>query len=96
MSLSHRDHSWVPYISWIEMPEGILDKLRTKHNVAEYEVREAFQNTREVQAVVETDEDDNERIVIKGCTYKGRRLIGILYPMDDQGGWRIATCMDTD
>ena len=70
------------------------DKIATKHNVAEYEVQEAFQAPARLDKAVWDWSEEHRcwRLLVVGTTYAGRTVEGSLYPVvSDPETWWLGT-----
>ncbi|MGH3901194.1 MAG: hypothetical protein ACRDTA_23685 [Pseudonocardiaceae bacterium] len=90
----------VAYIAELLPPSAeLIDKIHRKHSVTLDEVREAV-----ILADVESsvwdwhpDPARGWRLLVTAKTYVGRRLLVVLYPVDEAAGtWRLGTAMDDD
>ena len=81
------------YIAKVDIPPSVAAKIREKHGVEPYEVREAVVLT-VVSARWHLDPERGWRLLVIGSTYVGRSLNVVLYPVDiADGRWRLATAM---
>ncbi len=90
----------VAYIAELLPPSAeLIDKLHRKHGVTLDEVREAVILTDVESSVWDWDDDPARgwRLLVTATTYAGRRLLVVLYPVDeDEGTWRLGTAMQDD
>lgn len=78
----------------------MVEKLLNKHDgITIEEVREAVLLTEVERSSWDWDEDPSRgwRLLIIGHTALGRRLLVVLYPVDEHDGvWRLGTAMRRD
>lgn len=76
----------------IDIDPGLAAKVRAKHNVMSWEVREAVVMTPVVRAAWDHDPDRGSRLLVVGITAAGRRLKVVLAPIDEgEGHWSLRT-----
>lgn len=87
----------VAYIAELVPPSpALVDKIHSKHNVTMDEVREAVILTDVEWSGWHWDPDPSRgwRLLVIGLTYADRRLLVVLYPVDQLDGiWRLGTAM---
>lgn len=90
----------VAYIAELLPPSvALVDKINQKHGVTLAEVREAVILTEVESSVWDWDDDPARgwRLLVTATTYVGRRLLVVLYPVDEaEGIWRLGTAMGDD
>jgi hypothetical protein len=90
----------VAYIAELLPPSAeLIDKIHCKHSVTLDEVREAVILTDVESSVWDWHADPARgwRLLVTAKTYVGRRLLVVLYPVDEaEGMWRLGTAMDDD
>lgn len=79
------------YIAEVRISPNVRDKIMTKHNISEHEIREAFQvPARLLSARWDWSEEQLcWRLLVVGVTYTHRTIKGVLYPtiIDDEIWW---------
>lgn len=88
----------VAYVAQVQDPSAeLIDKLLIKHDgITLDEVREAVVLTDVERSVWDWDDDPFRgwRLLIVGRTALGRKLLVVLYPVDEGDGlWRLGTAM---
>ena len=90
----------VAYIAELLPPSAeLIDKIHGKHDVTLDEIREAVILTHVESSVWDWHPDPARgwRLLVTANTYLGRRLLVVLYPVDEaEGIWRLGTAMDDD
>ncbi|HEV7828160.1 MAG TPA: hypothetical protein VGP04_04770 [Pseudonocardiaceae bacterium] len=90
----------VAYIAELLPPSAeLIDKIHRKHDVTLDEIREAVILTDVESSVWDWHSDPARgwRLLVTAKTYVGRRLLVVLYPVDEaEGMWRLGTAMDDD
>ncbi len=90
----------VAYIAELLSPTpSLIDKIHRKHGVTFAEVREAVILTDVVSSAWDWDSDPARgwRLIVIGTTYAKRRLLVVLYPVDEiDGTWRLGTAVPDD
>ena len=77
----------------VEITPGINATVNSKHRVTADEVLEVCYS-RNHEARWDIDPDHGERLLVRGRTRAGRRILVILHPVDpDQGQWRLKTAI---
>ncbi len=86
------------YIAEIRISDRVLAKLADKHQVAGFEVREAFVLTPLERAGWEFDDERGGwRLLATGTTYADRKLDAVLYPIDEEEGiWWLGTALGNE
>lgn len=80
------------YIAEIRITPRIEDKIRAKHKVMPYEVREALVLRDDVYARWEDHREHGLRVVALGRTYVGRPILAALHLVSTRDGtWNLAT-----
>ena len=82
------------YIAHIDISPRMAEKLASKHGVTADEVREAFELPGKPQRGVwhYDREHGGWRLYVRGRTGAGRRVLGILQPVDRRNDrWRVRT-----
>ncbi len=76
----------------VDIDPAVSAKLRAKHNVMPWEVREAVVMTPVLKASWDHDPDRGSRLLLVGITAGGRRLKVVLAPVDVvEGHWTLRT-----
>lgn len=90
----------VAYIAELVAPSAaLIDKIHRKHGVTLDEVREAVILTDVESSAWSWDSDPARgwRLIVLGTTYAERRLLVVLYPVDEIDGiWRLGTAVPDD
>jgi hypothetical protein len=74
------------YVGYIHIDPSILDKIHTKHQLTEGDVRDAFQWPAEARGFWEDHPEHGLRYLVKGKNYAGRVILGWLEPVDIADG----------
>ncbi|WP_449064295.1 hypothetical protein [Planomonospora algeriensis] len=82
------------YISQVDIPDAIEDKIRTKHNLTGAEVRAALIYGRDVVGHEQTHELYGTRVIVYAGTRNGQQFQAFLYPVDRaEGIYRLGTAI---
>jgi len=84
------------YIGLIECSTAVEAKINGKHGLSLQDVRDAVQwPARPLRlSWLSADVDPRgPRLAVEGRTSDGRILKAVLYPVDDQGTWRLGTAV---
>jgi len=74
-----------------------VDKLWRKHRVEPREVEEVVFDDEGAEFRWDRRREHGRRLLVRGRTAGGRRLLVILRPVDPEGGvWRCASAWDDD
>ncbi len=84
------------YIATLRISRKVLEKLHSKHDLSLEEVKEAILLGAHLSMRWDYDPERGRRLFVWGLTTDGRRLKVVLYPVDDDGVWRIASAWDVD
>ncbi len=85
------------WIGRIDFDPAIAAKIRTKHNLTEYQIREAVMFGYSDRAVMEHHSIYGERLNATGTTADGIRIKVFLRPVDrSDGHWECRTAIRVD
>ncbi|HXH57006.1 hypothetical protein [Iamia sp.] len=88
----------VALIAVVAKSERVLEKVAHKHDgITPWEVDEAVVRTPVEASRWVHDDERGWRLKVAGRTAAGRRLLVVLYPVDeDDGVWRLGTAIRDD
>ncbi len=86
-----------PKVYELTWDEEVLEKLWRKHRVRPQEVEEVVLEDEGAQFRRSASPRHGRRLLVRGRTAGGRRLLVILRPVDPEGGlWRCASAWDDE
>lgn len=76
----------------LDIPPGVEDKIRTKHNLTGDEVRAAVIFRNDVRFREDVHEDYGHRILALTATRQGKTIIAVMYVVNaEEGIYRLGT-----
>jgi len=69
------------WIAELVISDSVSRKIRTKHNLSEYEIRSAIVCNRELLAEEAVDRIHGSRFLVKCETTDGKNLLAWIYPL---------------